>query len=53
MKPKPQVKPEVRIKPHTYQPSRKELREKVKIHTTPENLAWSVLRPVTVVKSES
>jgi len=44
--------PEIRIKHHTYQPSRKELREQVKINTTPENLARSILRQVKVVKSQ-
>ena len=45
-------KPVITIKPHTYQPSRKELREQVKINTTPENLAKSILRQVKVVKSQ-
>ncbi len=44
--------PVITIKPHTYQPSRKELREQVKINTTPENLARSILRQVKVVKSQ-
>ncbi len=42
--------PTVRVKPHSYQPSKAELDEPVKIDATPEQLAEAVLRPVTLVE---
>ena len=41
---------EVRVKPHSYQPSKAELEEDVKINTTPDALARALLRPVKVVE---
>ena len=52
-KPAPPEKPVVEVKPHTYQPSRAELREEVKIDTDPEQLASYLMRSVTVKKSKS
>lgn len=43
-------KPEVRVKPHSYQPSKAELNEPVKIAATPDALARAVLRPVKIVE---
>ncbi|MDE0174310.1 MAG: hypothetical protein OYH76_17995 [Defluviicoccus sp.] len=52
-KPREPVKIErrtVRVKPHSYQPSKAELEEPVKIDATPEELAAAVLRPVRIVE---
>ena len=43
-------RPEVLIKPHTYQPSKAELDEPVKIDAAPEELARAVLRPVKITE---
>ncbi len=40
--------PEVHVKPHSYQPSKAEMEELIKIETTPEALALAVLRQVNV-----
>ena len=40
----------VRVKPHSYQPSKAELEEPIKIDATPEELAAAVLRPVRTVE---
>jgi len=45
-------KPVVEVKSHKYQPSKDELELDVSIPTTPENLAKSVLRQVTVKETE-
>ena len=51
MKTPPKREPRIiQVKPSTYQPSRKELNEDVRIDATPEELADAVLRPVRVVK---
>ncbi len=42
-------RPEVRVKPHSYQPSKAELEEEFRIDATPEELLDAVLRPVKVV----
>ena len=39
----------VRVKPHSYQPSKAELEQPVKIDATPEQLARAVLRPVKII----
>ena len=41
-------KPEVRVQPATYQPSKAELEEDMAIDTTPEELARVALHPMTV-----
>ena len=41
-------KPEVRVQPATYQPSKAELEEDMAIDTTPEELARVALQPMTV-----
>lgn len=43
---------EVRVKPYSYQPSKAELEEPVKIDATPEELARALGRQVRVVKDE-
>ena len=45
--------PTTKVRPRSYQPTRAELRELIKINTTPEKLAKSVLRQVRVVEDES
>ena len=41
---------DVRLKPSSYQPSKAELEENVKIDATPDALAHALLRPVKVIK---
>ena len=41
---------DVRVKPHSYQPSKAELEEPVKIDATPEKLARVALRPMNIVE---
>lgn len=48
--PKQPARPEVRVKPHSYQPSKAELEADVSIDATPEQLARAVLRPVKIVE---
>ena len=43
-------KPVVRVRPFSYQPSKKELEEDVRVDATPEELARAILRPVKVVE---
>ena len=45
---KPKPKPDVWVRPATYQPSKAELEEDVSIDTTPEELAARALRPVMI-----
>ena len=45
--PKPPI---VRIKPSSYQPSKAELEEDVRVDASPEELARAVLRQVRVVR---
>lgn len=45
-------RPEVRVKPHAYQPKKAELDEPVEIASTPDDLARAVLAPVNVVQDE-
>lgn len=44
------VRREVRVKPHSYQPSKAELEEPVRIDATPDELAEAVLRPVRMTE---
>ena len=53
MKPTNKTRPTVKVQPRTYQPTRSELREKVQINTTPEQLAKKVLRQVRVTEDKS
>ncbi len=45
-------KPEVLLKPNSYQPGRKEMLEDVSIGATPDELAEAVLRPVKIVRED-
>ncbi len=42
------AKPEVRVRPASYQPTKAELEEDMSIDATPEELARVALRPVEV-----
>ena len=53
MKTSNKTKPTVKVRPFSYQPKRAELREEVKIETTPEKLAKSVLRQVQVAEDKA
>ena len=48
----PKPKPIVRVRPHSYQPSRAELEEDVRVDSTPDDLALAVLQPVRIVKDD-
>lgn len=46
---KPQVDPaEVKVKPHTYQPSKAELEADIHVDATPEELRAALTRSVTI-----
>lgn len=47
--PRNTMRPVIRVKPSTYQPSRAELREDVRIDATPDELARALGRKVRVV----
>ena len=40
---------EVHVKPTTYQPSKAELEEPIRLDATPDELARAVMQPVTVI----
>ena len=40
---------EVHVKPTTYQPSKAELEEPIRVDATPEELARAVMQPTTVI----
>lgn len=44
--------PVVRAKPHSYQPSKAELEEPVKVDATPQRLALAAVTPVRVVEDQ-
>lgn len=47
--PKPQSQPvEVKVKPHTYQPSKAELEADIRVDATPEQLRAALTRSVTI-----
>lgn len=48
--PKVVTRPTVQVKPHSYQPSKAELEDPVKIDAKPAALAAALLRPVEVVE---
>ena len=43
-------KPDVRLKPNSYQPKKDEILEDISIDATPDELADSVLRPVNLIR---
>ena len=49
----PNEKPEVRLKPSNYQPSKAELEERVHIDATPEELVRAAFRQVNVVTDKN
>ena len=51
-KPAPRGHPEVRVKPHTYQPNKADLEAPMKIDATPDELARAALRPVKVTQAD-
>ena len=48
-----QTRPEVRLKPSRYQPSKAQLDEDVRIETTPEDLIRAAFQPVRVVEDQN
>lgn len=46
-------RPEVRLKPSSYQPSKAEIEETVQFDTSPEDLIRAAFRPVRVVEDEN
>ena len=42
-------RPTVHVKPTTYQPSKAELEEQIRVDATPEELARAVMQPATVI----
>ncbi len=46
-------KPEIRLRPNTYQPGKKEMLEDVRIDATPDELADSVLKPVKLIRDDA
>ncbi len=49
----PQTRPEVRLKPSSYQPNKTELDEDVRIDATPEDLIRAAFQPVKVVEDRN
>ena len=53
--PKPQIKPTIKVKPHSYQPGKAELEENITVRKsdgslpTPRELVRAALRPMNVV----
>ncbi|MCY4314630.1 MAG: hypothetical protein OXC66_00775 [Roseovarius sp.] len=47
------AKPEIRLKPSDYQPSKAELEERVHIDATPEELVRAAFRQVNVVTDKN
>ena len=50
--PKRPERPELHVKPHTYQPRKAKLEEPVKVDATPDESAKAVLQPVRIVVDE-
>ncbi len=46
-------KPELRLKPTTYQPGKAEMQDDVRINATPDELAESVLKPVKLIRDDA
>jgi len=47
------IRRRVRVRPHSYQPSKEELEEDVRIDAPPDELARAVLQPVKIVEDET
>jgi len=52
MEPKTE-RPEIRVRPHGYQPTKAELEETVRIDMTPDDLARALFRQIRVVKDDN
>ena len=52
-KPQPDNRPTVRVKPHSYQPSKAELEEPIRLPTgtTAKQLAVAAVTPVNIIES--
>ena len=48
----PKNKPILKLKPHTYQPTKAELEKDVSLPTTPDELLSCVVRDVKIIKSD-
>ncbi len=46
-------KPELRLKPTTYQPGKAEMQDVVLIDATPDELAEAVLNPVKLIRDDA
>ena len=42
----------ITVKPHSYQPSKAELEESIRIDATPEQLAKAVVTPVRIIEDQ-
>ena len=47
---RPEKRPEVRVKPSSYQPTKAELEEELRINATPEEVIRAAFRQVRVVE---
>ena len=43
-------RPTIRVKPHSYQPSKAELEEPIRVDATPQKLAKAVVTPVRIIE---
>ena len=52
MKPKPSQpnRPTVRVKPHSYQPSKAEREDPIRIDATPDQIAKAAVTPVRIIE---
>ena len=46
----PTDRPTVRVKPHSYQPSKTELEAPIRINATPEQIAKAAVTPVRIIE---
>ena len=49
-KPQPDNRATVRVKPHSYQPSKAELEEPIRINATPDQIALAAVTPVRIIE---
>ena len=48
--PKPELLPTIRVKHHSYQPSKADLEAQIRINATPEQLARAAVTPVRIIE---
>ena len=48
--PKDRTLPTIRVKPHSYQPSKAEREAPIRINATPEQIARAVVTPVRIIE---